>query len=205
LASPFLPPAQLPGFLSRIAVISRRTTKSVAPATSGSSAGASASDGSDATLSEILAVAQSSSFEVCDMARIGAATAAVLPLLPSTKKFSCMRPHARAAAAALVLSLDDHLIEELCRSLSFCSPFLNLIALMDAPHVDMTTNASFFSLLSQSEEPLFFEFILEARKPSLSKQNFPHCFASLYCLSLMILAAARCDAFGCAVGRPDSR
>jgi hypothetical protein len=115
LASPFLPPPQLPGLLSRVAALSRRSSKSAATANLSSGAAAAAADGGDVTVAEILAVAQSCAHEVADMARVGAATAAVLPLLQCAGSFSCMRPHARAAAAALVLTLDELLIEELCR------------------------------------------------------------------------------------------
>lgn len=130
LASPFLPPAHLPGLMSRIATISRRSAKPAVSSIS-NNAVASAADGCDATASEILAAAQRGAVEVSGMACIGAATAAIMPLLQPEKRFSRMRAHARAAAAALVLTLDEHLIEELC------------------------------SLVSQSEELLFFEFVLE--------------------------------------------
>jgi hypothetical protein len=115
LASPFLPPSQLPGLLTRIAALNRRPTRPAASSNASSSAAAPAAECVDVTVSEILAAVQKSALEVCDMARVGAATAAMLPLLQSTGRFSCMRAHARAAAAALVLAQDDALIQELCR------------------------------------------------------------------------------------------
>jgi hypothetical protein len=113
LASPFLPPSQLPYLLSRIAASSRQTPKPNTP--SNQSINNTAAPSEDVTVSDILAAAQRSAQDVVEMARVGAASAAVLPILLCSGRFSRMRAHARAATAALVLARDDQLIQELCR------------------------------------------------------------------------------------------
>ena len=110
-------------------------------------------DAADLTVSEILAAAHRAAQELSDNARPGAAAAAVLPLLQPSQHLSCMRAHARAAAAALVLTLDEQLIEELCR----CAARARC-----ARHA---MRSRCVSLVAQSEEPLFFEFIVEAGNP----------------------------------------
>lgn len=97
--------------------------------------------------------------ELSDNARPGAAAAAVLPLLQPSQQLSCMRAHARAAAAALVLTLDEQLIEELCR----CAAHARRARVIRSRCV---------SLVAQSGEPLFFEFIVEAGNPFTSL-SFP--------------------------------
>jgi hypothetical protein len=111
LASPFLPPSQLPTLINRIAALSRRSSNPPPPSAADPRAAAAA----DLTVSEILAVTHRVAQELCDNSRCGAAAAAVLPLLQWSGLLSSMRAHARAAAAALVLTLDEQLIEELCR------------------------------------------------------------------------------------------
>jgi hypothetical protein len=101
--------------MSRIAALGRRPSKSAANLNAGGSSGTAPAECADLTVSEILSAAQRCALDVCDMARVGAAAAAALPLAQAMGRCSGMQSHARAAAAALVLTLDDSLIQELCR------------------------------------------------------------------------------------------
>ena len=102
------------GLLGRIATLGRRPSKlgaHSAPTVAGAAV-------ADLSVADILTVAQKSGQEVAEMARVGAATAALLPLLQgpaSREQCSSMRAHAHAATAALVLTREDQLIQELCR------------------------------------------------------------------------------------------
>ena len=127
LSSPFLPPSQLPGLLSRIAALGRRPSRPAA-GSNASAVAPAAADGADVTVSEILAAAQRGAVDVLEMARVGATAAAALPLLQSTPRFSCMRAHACAATAALVLTLDESLIQELCRHVARLSALVHVTA-----------------------------------------------------------------------------
>ncbi len=107
------------GLLCRIATLGRRPSKlgahSAPNSRSPTVAGAAVAD---LSVADILTVAQKSGQEVAEMARVGAATAALLPLLQgpaSREQCSSMRAHAHAATAALVLTREDQLIQELCR------------------------------------------------------------------------------------------
>lgn len=176
--------------MSRIATISRRSAKPAVSSIS-NNAVASAADGGDATASEILAAAQRGAVEVSGMACIGASTAAIMPLLQPEKRFSRMRAHARAAAAALVLTLDEHLIEELCRfPLSF--------AQFESHH---SNNSPIFPALPIRPTHASAASFLNPRSPCSSNSCWrpvhPAHRAAL--LPLMLPAAAGCDPDGCSI------
>lgn len=140
-ASPFLPPSQLPALMSRIAALGRRPSRPATNPNASVGAGAAPTECADLTVSEILSAAQRAALDLCDMARVGAVAAAALPLVQATERFSCMRSHARAAAAALVLTLDDALIQELCRHVA--APFVALAPLLS---IQLLTSLTLTSL-----------------------------------------------------------